>query len=184
MELDIIAKRSFIVHLVNDFLSKNDLIFFEDINYHKEGLKFGGLLNENDYLNKDMAISIGTKENFDKKIRSLNSRPYVEDKHDFIYILNLYEKNNVYEKNDEKVNHTSFIWNPSKSESAKLIGKLLKKHISSHCNIGMKVVDAQEVGYNKRLQKFYWPEEVLSYNEKLFYPIAVQVVPIIKDSQK
>ncbi|MGY3187378.1 hypothetical protein [Lysinibacillus sp. TE18511] len=178
MELDIIARRSFIVHLINDFLSKNDLIFFEDINYHKEGLKFGELLSENDYLNKDMAIEIGTKENFDKKIRSLNTRPYIEDKDDFIYILNSHDKD------DLKVSETSFIWQPSKSESVKQIGKLLKKHISSHCNIGMEVVDAQDVGYNKRLQKFYWPEEVLSYSEKLFYPIAVQVVPIIKDSQK
>ena len=48
----------------------------------------------------------------------------------------------------------------------------------------MEVADAQYVGYNKSLQKFYWPEEVLSYKEKLYYPIAVQVVPIIKDSQK
>jgi len=174
MELILVANREYIVRFVNDFLLKNSLIYFDDSNFRKNGVKFGKCLDK-EYLNlnRDFLIYIGSEDIFCEKIKNSKNIPGIKDKYDFIYLMNLRTKNEL------KITETSFIWAPTRSESAKKTGKMIKKEIVSNCNVGMEVVDAENSGYNKYLKKFYWPEEVLEYNELLYSPVNVQIVPTL-----
>jgi len=174
MELDVVANRKFVVTFINDFLLIDDFVYFDDSNYRDDGIRYGEQLGE-EYLdiNKDFLIHIGEKEDFYNKIKHLKSAAYKEDKYDFIYLINMRSKGEF------KVTETHFIWTPTKSDSAKKIGKMLKKEIQNVCNVGMEVVDNKYSGYNKYLQKFYWPAEVITYKDFLCSPVNVQIMPIL-----
>jgi len=162
MEINIVASRNYIIDFVNDFINHNNLIFFNDKNYEKKGIVFGNKISLEDFYDKDILISIGTKEDFDFKIKSLHHRPLVDEKNDFIYMTNFWFKNEV------KIVNTAFIWYPNRSLNAKLYGNLLQKKIKKSLNCGMQTEDSRYVTFNKTFGKYYSPNEVSNYLEKLY----------------
>ncbi|MGE7951574.1 MULTISPECIES: hypothetical protein [unclassified Lysinibacillus] len=180
MEIDMIADRDFIVNFFNDFIKENNLIYFDVMNYKKRGLTFGSKICQNDYLNKVMGIYIGKEQNFREKFEVLNVRKYVrEDLDDFIYVLNMWDLSGY-----RKIYKTVMICSPTRSESVKSMVKLLKNQLKTECNSGMEVVDSKYSDYNKMLKKYYWPDEVLSYQDRLYDPQAIQIVPICNEKDK
>ena len=69
MEINIIANRNCIIKFVNDFLTSNHLIFFHCSNYEKEGFIWGDILDIKDFINRDILINIGSKADFEQKIK-------------------------------------------------------------------------------------------------------------------
>lgn len=123
MEINIIANRNCIIKFVNDFLTSNHLIFFDCSNYEKEGFIWGDILDIKDFINRDILINIGSKADFEQKIKLLSHRPCVEDKRDFIYMTNFWYKKEI------KITDTSFIWNPHLLSSDTTERKHLRQNI-------------------------------------------------------
>ena len=113
MEINIIANRNCIIKFVNDFLTSNHLIFFDCSNYEKEGFIWGDILDIKDFINRDILINIGSKADFEQKIKLLSHRPCVEDKRDFIYMTNFWYKKEI------NITETSLIWNTQQTHHAK-----------------------------------------------------------------
>ena len=170
MEINIIANRNCIIKFVNDFLTSNHLIFFDCSNYEKEGFIWGDILDTKDFINRDILINIGSKADFEQKIKLLSHRPCVEDKRDFIYMTNFWYKKEI------KITDTSFIWNPQQSLHAKCNGIALKKRIRESFNQGMETSDNRYNNYNKIFHKYYWSNEVNNYLDKLYY--SGGIIPI------
>lgn len=163
MEINIIANRNCIINFVNGFLTSNHLIFFDCSNYEKEGFIWGNILDIKDFVDRDILINIGSKDDFEQKIKPLSHRPCVEDKRDFIYMANFWYKKEI------KITETSFIWNPQQSFHAKCNGIALKKRIKENFNQGMETADDRYNDYNKIFHKYYWINEVNDYLSKLYY---------------
>jgi hypothetical protein len=162
MEINIVASRKYIINFINDFINRNSLLFFNDKNYEREGIIWGYKISSEDFYDKDILINIGSKEDFESKIKPLKNRPLVDDKNDFIYLTNFWFKNEI------KITNTSFIWYPNRSINAKLNGNLLQKSIKGNLNYGMQTQDSRYTMFNKTFSKYYFPNEVDNYLEKLF----------------
>lgn len=162
MEINVVASRNYIVNFVNDYLQNNDLIFFNDKNFETNGIVSSNEINLKDFNEKDILINIGTKKDFDLKIKNLVHRPTIDDKDDFIYMTNFWFKN------EAKITNTSFIWRPNRSLNAKHYGSSLAKKIKYNLNYGMQTEDSRYTMFNKVFAKYYWPNEVTSYLEKLY----------------
>ena len=93
MEINIIANRNCIVNFVNDFLASNQLIYFDCSNYENKGIIWGNVLNIKDFADRDILINIGSKFDFEQKIKILSHRPLTEDKKYFIYMNNFWYPN-------------------------------------------------------------------------------------------
>jgi hypothetical protein len=179
MEINLVASRKYIIDFINDFVSCNNLIFFSDKNYERNGFFSGNKISSEDFYDKDILINIGSKEDFDLKIKPLHHHPLVDDKNDFIYITNFWFKNEI------KITNTSFAWYPTRSTNAKLYGNLLTKNIKENLNCGMQTEDSRYTMFNKTFNKYYFPNEVYSYLEKLYnnggvipiHPCSAQALP-------
>ena len=170
MEINVVASRQYIIDFINDFTGRNNLIFFNGNNYEKQGIAFGYKISSEVFFDKDILISIGSKEDYDLKIKPLHNRPLVDDQNDFIYMTNFWFKNEI------KITNTSFIWYPNRSTNAKLYGNLLQKTIKKNLNYGMQTEDSRYTMFNKTFSKYYYPNEVNGYLEKLYHNGGV--VPI------
>jgi hypothetical protein len=176
MEINIIANRNCIVNFVNDFLASNQLIYFDCSNYENKGIIWGNVLDIKDFTDRDILINIGSKFDFEQKIKILSHRPLTEDKKDFIYMTNFWYPNEI------KITDTSFIWNPQQSTHAKYNGIALKKIIRESFNQGMKTSDDRYNEFNKIFHKYYWSNEVDNYLDKLYY--SGGIIPIQPISTK
>lgn len=175
MEINIVAHRKGIVDFINGFLRDNGLIFFSDKNYEKDGIIFGDEINIEDFVDKDIFINIGSKSDFELKIKSLSHRPFLEDKIDFIYVTNFWYKNEL------KITNTSFIWTPSHSLNAKYNGIALKKRVKCCFKQGMQTKDSRYDTFNKVLHKYYWAIGVDDHLDKLYYNGGViPICPLLK----
>lgn len=176
MEINIIANRNCIVNFVNNFLASNQLIYFDCSNYENKGIIWGNILDIKDFADRDILINIGSKFDFEQKIKILSHRPLTEDKKDFIYMTNFWYPNEI------KITDTSFIWNPQQSPHAKYNGIALKKIIRESFNQGMKTSDDRYNEFNKIFHKYYWSNEVDNYLDKLYY--SGGIIPIQPISTK
>lgn len=163
MEINIVAHRDNIIAFINDFLNHNDLIFFNDKNYEEEGIIFGDKINQYDFIGKDVLINIGSKKDFELKIKELHHRPLISDKVDFIYVTNFWIQNEI------KIVNTSFIWTPNHSLNAKRHGDALKKSVKKCFNCGMQTRDNRYTAYNEMFRKYYWSNEIFDSIDKLYY---------------
>lgn len=162
MELNIVASRKCIIEFVNNFLENNNLVFFNDKNFEKSGIVVSSSISMLDFVDSNILINIGTKEDYEAKIKLLNHRPLVDDKNDFIYMTNFWTKNEV------KITNTSFLWYPNRSPNAKHYGSILQKEIKKHYNYGMHTEDSRYTLLNKTFAKYYWSDEVKNYLDKLY----------------
>ena len=177
MEINIVASRKYIIDFVNDFIHRNNLMFFSDKNHETESVFFGDKINSEDFCGKDILINIGSREDFNSKIKPLPHRPSAEDKDDFIYLTNFWYKNEI------KITNTSFIWCPNRSTNAKLFGNLLRKTIKKSLHFGMQTEDNRYTMFNGTFGKYYYPYEVNGYLEKLYhFGGVVPIRPNIKNS--